>query len=72
MYNERFYLLAKQAGLTDIPDRREDLLKFMELIVHECALVADAIVLGEGRTYRDEFRTYFAFDQDPTSMNYFK
>jgi len=72
MYNERFYLLANAAGLTDLPERREDLLKFMEMIVHECACVADVVVLGEGRTYRDEFREYFALDQHPNSMNYFK
>jgi hypothetical protein len=72
MYNERFYLLASAAGLTDMPERREDLLKFMEMIVHECACVADVTILPEGRTYRDEFRSYFAFDQDPKSMNYFK
>lgn len=70
--NERFYLLAKEAGLTDIPHKRDELLKFMELIVHECSLVADVVILAEGKTYRDEFRKYFLLDQNPRAQNYLK
>jgi hypothetical protein len=54
--NERFYLLVKEAGLTDIPHKRDELLKFMELIVHECSLIANHVILSEGKTYHDEFR----------------
>ena len=61
--NERFYLLVKEAGLTSIPEHRDNLHKFMELIVHECGLVADQTILAEGCTYKQEMRKYFLLDQ---------
>ena len=61
--NERFYLLVKEAGLTTIPEHRDKLYKFMELIVNECALVADQTILAEDSTYKKEMRKYFYLDQ---------
>ena len=61
--NERFYLLVKEAGLTTIPEHRDNLYKFMQLIVNECALVADQTILTEGYTYKKEMHKYFSLDQ---------
>lgn len=60
----RFYLLIKEAGLDIIPEHRDKLHKFMQLTVNECALVAQNVVLGDGKTYRDEMYTYFSLKND--------
>lgn len=60
----RFYLLIKEAGLDIMPENRDKLHKFMNLIIDECAMVAQSAILPEGKTYKEEMYTYFSLNKD--------